>query len=324
MAIDSIIKKWQKLHEEVEANPLYRDPAYYRIKPLEMDLFNPFYMSANIKKEMAIYIEFPMDDIALKSCSFPNLNGVSIDVCKEKKISDKNEYLRIAKDENCPEELFISLCISLVEGVEISASNKASILVVDDVLREYSNMFTKKHNQLGKEEEQGLYCELLYLEQLMDACGEEVVKNWTGPQKNKHDFIFDDNKSVEIKSTRNQEQLIIHISNENQLDNTGLDELKLVTYVVEITPVGESLNDVIKRIFTKIQRPDIHMIFLTDLLTFKIDPNGYEGSYRFTVVGKHTFLVTDDFPKITKSSLLNNIYDVKYRLNISDQQEIGG
>lgn len=323
MTIDNVINKWKRLKEEIKLDPIYKDCLYFRIKPLDMNLFNAFYMSANINQKLLIYIEFPINDDALKSYTFPKLNGVLIDTTIENRINDKKEYLRITKEDNCPEELFISLCVSLMEGIHDSTSNKSSILIIDEILKQYSNLFTKKSNPLSKEEEQGLYCELLFLEKLIETFGDTAVKNWNGPQKNKHDFIFEDNKAVEIKSTSNQEQIIIHISNENQLDNNGLDELILMVYIIESNQIGNTVGDLIKRVLNIIDSPDMHLLFVTNILSLKIDPYEYIGNYHFSVTGLHRYLVDDKFGRITKSNIPSNAYDVKYRLNISDEKEMG-
>lgn len=323
MTIDNVISKWKRLKGEIKTDPVYKDASCFRIKPLDMNLLNPFYMSANINQKLLIYIEFPDNDTALKSYTFPKLNGIMIEKVKVKNINDKKEYLRITKEDNCPEELFVSLCVSLMEGIYNSSSNKESILIIDEVLKQYSNLFTKKLNPLSKEEEQGLYCELLFLEKLIETFGDMSVKNWNGPQKNKHDFIFEDNKAVEIKSTSNQEQIIIHISNENQLDNIGLNELILMVYVIENNQIGNTVDDMIKRILSKINSPDMHLLFVTNILSLKIDPFEYKGKYHFSVVSLHKYLVDDEFSKITKSNIPSNAYDVKYRLNISNVKEMG-
>lgn len=323
MTIDNVINKWKRIKKEIKTNPIYRDSLCFRIKPLNMKLYNPIYMSANINEKLIIYIEFSEDDIALKSYTFPKLNGILIDAVKEKAIDEKKEFLKITKEDNCPEEVFISLCVSFMEGLQDSTSSKESMLIIDEILKQYSNLFTKKSNSLSKEEEQGLYCELLFLEKLMDTFGDGAIKNWNGPQKNKHDFIFEDNKAVEIKSTSNQEQIIIHISNENQLDNNGLDELLLLVYVIETNQIGDTVDKAISRILNKIQCPDMHLLFVTNVLSLKIDPLEYKGKYNFSVVGMHRYLVDDNFSKITKSNIPFNAYDVKYRLNISNEKEMG-
>lgn len=322
MTIYNVIEKWKKLNIEIENDSIYKDATYFRIKPLEMNLSNAFYMSMNIRKIMLIYIEFPLDCIALKSYNFPLLNGIDIKISKEKNISDKKEYLIIRKNEDCPEELFLSLCITLIEKTKNNTNDKDSILSIDKVLKQYSNLLKKKSKSLSKEEEQGLYCELLYLEELIETDGDRAIKYWTGPQKNKHDFILNKQKSIEVKSTTNQEQLIVRISNENQLDNSNLEELKLVVFVVENNnPSGEYVGNVIRRIISKIQNTEMHMAFTTSILSLMIDPNEYIGSYQFSVIKKCNFIVDDKFPKITKADLPSNIYNVKYYLNLSDEEE---
>ena len=69
MTIDNVISKWKRLKGEIKTDPVYKDASCFRIKPLDMNLLNPFYMSANINQKLLIYIEFPDNDTALSILS---------------------------------------------------------------------------------------------------------------------------------------------------------------------------------------------------------------------------------------------------------------
>ena len=320
MSINSTLNRWKSLYEEVMTNEQYSDSTRFGLKPLLMDARNRIYISENIDKEMSIYIEFDEKEV-INTYTPPLLKGISISI-KDNIVQKNYYYLKITRENECPEELFISLSISLADEIEQSTSDLKTLLVIDGVLSRYSHLFTKKYKSLSREVEQGLYCELLFLEELLNRDGDTAIKFWTGPEKNKHDFVLDEKHAVEIKSTNNQEQLIIHISNENQLDNVGLDELKLVTYVIEINNSGETIDKVVSRILSKISSADMYLQFLTDLALVEIDPSVFKGKYNFTVSKKCHFLVDDAFPKITKSNITSKAYDVKYRLNLSDEQPL--
>ncbi len=317
MSITSALNRWNSLYEEITKDKQYSNGAVFGLKPLLMDANNRIYIAENIDKEMSIYIEFESDTV-LKTYTAPVLQGVSI-TSKRDIVQKGYFYFKISREKECPDEIFISLSISLADGIEESPNDVKTLVIINDVLKRYSHLFTKKNKSLSREEEQGLYCELLYLETLIDREGESAIRYWTGPQKNKHDFILSEKEAVEIKSTNNEEQLIIHISNENQLDNSGLDELLLVAYVIEVSNTGENLNGVIDRILTKINDADIYLLFLTDLALVEIDPFVFKSNYRFAIVKRLTFLVDDVFPKISKSSISTKAFDVKYRLNLSDE-----
>ena len=316
MSINSTLQRWKTLYDNLVKNKDSIKPSDFGLKPLVMDSHNRIYIAENLAKEMSIYVEFSTDNI-LNTYTFPELKGVSIS--RKKDIVQKGyHYLKITREAECPDEVFISLSISLADGINEAETDLKTLLLIDSVLKQYSHLFTKKTKSLGREKEQGLYCELLFLEKLIEEKGDSAIENWTGPEKNKHDFVIDDRHEVEIKSTNNEEQLIIHISNENQLDKAGLDELRLITYVVEVNNAGETVDNVISRIIKAISSADMYLQFLTDLALMEVEPNSYKGEYNFVVVKKYTFIVDDDFPRISKSNISPKIYDVKYRLNLSE------
>ncbi len=316
MTINTALQRWTLLFDEITNNSSYSNASIYAIKPLLLDSHNRLYISENIDKRMIIYVEFENAE-TIKRYTFPNLKGVTLSLRSDVVLHGR-EYFKIEKDIECPEELFISLSISIMEMLSNTNSDISSILGIDEILKQYSNMFTKKYASIGKEAEQGLYCELKYLEELIDQIGDEAIKYWTGPEKNKHDFVFDDNKAIEVKSTSNEEQLIVHISNENQLDIGNMEQLMLYVYVVEINAAGETVVDIANRIISKISSPDRYLQFIADLALLKIDLSIYTSDYRFSIFRQYVFNVDSSFPKISKEMISTKIFDVKYKLNLSE------
>mgnify|MGYP004444552377 CR=1 FL=1 len=188
MSIASVLKRWELVHSDIDASAESKDPNYYVIKPLSMDTHNRLYVSSNCTRTMVIYIEFN-DKKAIDNYTLPQLKGISLHVSSEKIINGK-EYLKIVKDNECPEEMFVSFSISLLEEAEGCNTDLEMMIGVATVMKQYSNLFTKTVSSLGKEKEQGLYCELLYLEELIADNDDKIISNWTGPDKNKHDFCL--------------------------------------------------------------------------------------------------------------------------------------
>lgn len=316
--ITDVTKIWDDLKNAVLEEEKYKDEKIFRISPILLNSCNNVYASSNIIDDTSVLVEF--DKHTLEGFNFPNFFGIELYSTKNESINPNKIYFVIKRKQECEIELFIAFSISLIQELSKSTSDVESVDTILKVLDKYKTMFSKDDSQLPKRLEQGLYCELLYLEKIIDVEGDEVIVNWVGPEANKHDFIFKD-YAVEIKSTSNQEQTIIRISNENQLNKFDLSKLFLKVYTIETNPRGEYLHDIIKRISSKINNSEMYSRFLTCLLLEGIDPLVYKGKYCFKIVSEKYYDVDDNFPKIIKDNMPNEAFDVEYKLNLSGVKE---
>ena len=319
--ISTVSKRWEDLKKALYNDEKYKDYSVFRIDPIILTINNNVYASSNILGSMSILIEF--DNQTLDGFNYQKVAGVDISTKKVESINPDKTYISIEKERECEEELFIAFSISVVQELSTKKSDVESVNAILNVLEKYSSMFSKKETKLPKHIEQGLYCELSYLESIIDRFGDETVLNWVGPEANKHDFIFDD-YAVEVKSTSNQEQTIIKISNENQLDKFDLKNLFLKVYVMETNPRGEYLHDIIKRICSKISNSEMYSRFLTCLLLEGIEPLIYKGKYCFKVVRDIDYEVDEKFPKIIRNNIPTEAFEVEYKLNLSNVNELDG
>lgn len=319
MNINSVIRRWQVLCDEVEKKKYILNNKKI-VKLLQNDVYHCLYIAQDRKDNLYIYIEFESDDI-LKTYTLPTIEGIRLEISHDR-ILENRKYLCVVKDEICPAEIFISFSLSVSEALRDTSSDVKAIEKLEKTLNDYSNLFSRKKNSIGRSSEQGLFCELYYLQELIYQYGDEAVSFWCGPEKNKHDFVFSSSQqAVEIKSTADQEQLIISISNENQLSTAGLKELKLIVYVVESLDTGISVEQKINDVLESITSVDQRKHFISKLAMMGVDPYVYEGEYRFKIESSHVFIVDSAFPKISKDTIPATIYDVKYRLNLSGYKE---
>lgn len=317
--ISSVTKRWEDLKEAINNDEKYKDNTIYRIDPILLTSHNNVYISSNIVEEMSILVEFEEDTLA--GFTFPNISGIELYSIKNELINPRKKYFVIKRKKECENELFIAFSISLVQELSNTTHDTESVTAIMRILDKYNSMFSKVDSKLPKKIEQGIYCELCYLESIIDRDGDEVVINWVGPEANKHDFIFDD-YAVEVKSTSNQEQTIVRISNENQLNKFDLKHLFLKVYVIESNPHGEYLHNIIERIGKKISNSEMYSRFLTCLLLEGIDPVTYKGKYCFKKVKEMDYEVDDVFPKIIKDNIPSEAFDVEYKLNLSNINEL--
>ncbi len=301
--------KWIELDKTVEENEDWNA----KIKYLPVADCNNIFISNDKKFNRSFLIEFT--PYIIKDYKPKKVNGIKIEIKKNDSLDKNKLYLVLSNVEKKLDDTFIGFSAFIFERLENTTNEIDTMRKVEEALIDYHDFFSFK-KEMTKDNEQGLIAELNFLSDLIDKYGEEAVYYWVGSEKNKRDFIIND-KAVEIKSTRNQEQDIISVSNENQLDPQGLTTLYLRLYIFDENENGREVSYFIKLIADKIKSYEIKKVFFSKIAMHGIDPSAYVGKYKFYIEGIHTYVVDDGFPRIKKSNCSERIYDVKYRLNLS-------
>jgi len=221
------------------------------------------------------------------------------------------------------EEIFISFSSTLTDVLYESNSSYETINVFEETIKYYKDYFSNKNFQLSEKEEQGLCAELIELNNQIDEHGENVVLNWLGPNKNKRDFVFED-YAIEIKSTKNQTNTSIHISNENQLDNSfpeGIKDLFLKVYIMENNDNGFNVITCAKDVLSKLTETTIIKAFVSKLLNLKINIELYKPKAHFTIQTKNTYKITNKFPSLTSKKLPLGIHSIEYKISLDSIKE---
>lgn len=285
--------------------------------------FGMTFISTNRLKEKALYIEA---DSYVASKKLPQIKGLSFEFVSAPRIDSSKTYLRIRlTNKDVMEEAFEAFTVSVFNNIQDLTTSCEAIDMVCELVYDYVDFFGfEKDKRLSKQEEQGLFGELTFLEKVMDKKSYEYINYWTGPQKNKHDFINCNNVGVEIKTTTAQSQKNILISNENQLKYEERSKLFLVLYTVDINPNGESLIDVYNRILDKLPNNKAKRLLTGKLLEFGIDPTSYDARYHFVVIMENNYQINESFPRILKTQIDPSIFDVKYRVNVDHVPTFNG
>lgn len=90
-----------------------------------------------------------------------------------------------------------------------------------DVIDSWAEIFGRIREPLSKEEQIGLFGELVILQKLIDKFGSTATNWWTGPAATKHDFIANE-WEIEVKSSLRLDP-IAHIHPINQLEPEPVD-----------------------------------------------------------------------------------------------------
>lgn len=197
--------------------------------------------------------------------------------------------------------------------------SRADLLTRQTVERWKELLRDERARLLGQSQLSGLYGELLFLEQLAFHHGPWVLRSWTGPQGNRHDFEFK-NASFEVKTTLNNNEMVVAFHGARQLEGTKGRPLFVTAYQIESTPQGESIPTVLERLYDSgIDRLD--MLRKLEKVGYFESDSGHYAAHRFSVLLTKTLAVDNDFPRITHDTMptpgvLDRISALQYSVDL--------
>lgn len=175
---------------------------------------------------------------------------------------------------------------------------------------------------LGQDQEVGLIGELLFVEFLLASRGAMSLNNWTGPEREEHDFKFPE-YDVEVKTTTKEARSHI-IGSISQLKESPNKNLFLLSN--QLTKTGSSgvtLSELVDRINAKLtfEQSTVFREKLKKSNYVFEDAELYKTNWELRTSPKF-FTVDDSFPRLLSSSLglapenLGRVSDVSYRINL--------
>lgn len=189
----------------------------------------------------------------------------------------------------------------------------------------WREMFRENRQPLLSESQlSGLYGELVFLERLASHHGALSLDSWTGPQGNRHDFELD-NASFEVKTTTNHNNMVVAFHGIRQLESTNARPLYVVAHQIERLPQGESLPNLLARIYDSgLDRFEL-LRKLAEVGYHEIDAVHYN-SAKFSILTNKTFLVDENFPRITyetvgSGTFLDKISALQYSVDLGQLKE---
>ncbi len=223
-------------------------------------------------------------------------------------------------------DLFGVVCEDLIGQIADFDTETDLLRTLTNRLGQWQALFeSQSPGGLSAEARQGLFGELVFLHNwLAKSPGQSrCLSAWTGPTGSKHDFQAGET-SVEIKTTSVVSPQTIRISNERQLDDTGLKHLFLWLMLLDIQPNSSSEFQTLNTLIDRLLRELIDHPTALNLFRLRLYEVGYRPGQRplydcpaYRVREDRVFGVSNGFPRLRESDLPPGVGAVQYGINVA-------
>ncbi len=253
--------------------------------------------------------------------AFPKWKGIDIQVVTIPDYGKMCNYVGLTQLPQSEGYIFEIIVEDLRSEISKASAQTDSLLVIHAVLSKWKEFFlSDKELLIAPERQQGLYGELLFLEECLEELGESAVSHWAGSNDETHDFYIASN-AVEVKTTCTQAPYFAHISSEYQLDNSDVPgKLFLRFYAFRKSQsTGEKLPEIITRIRQRLFASQ-HIL---QQFNAKVNKYGYldAAAEHYTTgyfVRDHYYCkVEEGFPRIIKKDIAHGVADLTYSVSIT-------
>lgn len=221
------------------------------------------------------------------------------------------------------EDIFLSLCLALIESTRVVQHVSGITPVLLRHLARWQRMLGKAGNLRGlsKEEIIGLVGELLFLQEYLFPIfsAREALSFWVAPQDHPQDFTIPQGKTIEVKCRQATAPDMVHISSQWQLYQPDLP-LYLVVLTLSQSNHGEgfSLHSLVQSMRGLLEL-DIKALdgFEEALLLrgYLDNPSEYDRIW-WSLAASRCHLVDDAFPRLIPTSLPQGVLEVGYTLSL--------
>ncbi|WP_203340234.1 PD-(D/E)XK motif protein [Planococcus beijingensis] len=221
-------------------------------------------------------------------------------------------------------EVFRSLCKDLISVTVKYKDEEKMMSVIDGRLHKWQQMLKSASlKKLSIEEQMGLYGELLCLKELVipELGVLDALKAWTGPQKDKQDFLLE-NAVIEVKCSKTTKGEMATISSLGQL-SSNKNKFFITFYNISPSEKGTTIEELSKEIKEKHfnEHPSLVEFFESKLLEYGYISELNPLLEKFQVDNKKAYVVNEKFPRLTSSQVDTRIVSVKYTIDLSRLSE---
>lgn len=215
---------------------------------------------------------------------------------------------------------FVFLCLDLVERSRTADTEMEALSVLIDSFSKWQQLFEATgRDLLSVREIRGLIGELLFMDSELEGgkAEEDVIAAWKTHRDAARDFVYDDSW-YEIKSSSSSSDYVT-ISSIEQLEHDKDGEL--VIYFLDRKqdsgPETITLTGIIGQIENRLTTASVLAEFRKKLLTKGYTLHKEYDEIRFENARRNRYVVDDDFPKLHRDKLPDQILNAKYNLSIS-------
>lgn len=264
-------------------------------------------------------IEVP-EETRTSEFDFPLWQGMNFSLIEFDFPTMGSKHVRLQLESEQSKDVFFVVCADLAErlGHVTSLADRKNIFKA--FLERWTHFFSKATNVgLPKTAQQGLYGELNWLKFIIQKDVERgaALNAWKGCERNYHDFEVS-GEVVEVKTTKSKAPRKVWISNERQLDDTGLNSLHLLVLTLVVSERGgQTLPELVAEISAELGRePSLQSVFKEKLQRAGyIDQQAKNYTAHYTVKTTELFHVTKDTPRIIE--MPEGVGDIKYSLLVA-------
>ena len=269
-----------------------------------------------------VLLTLSLDRASVPITGMPRLRDIEVTLGHPDELG--NQLLVFKLLDPTQQDLFKTLCRDIISAATAMESERlAASVALMRTWRWHHLLRGGRGSLLSAEEQRGLLGELLVLERLLlphvDALS--AVTAWRGPLGAPKDFEIA-RVGIEAKARRGGATPYISVGSENQLDESGVDQLYL--HVAEFdqapadSPSGMTVADVVDRIEGSLLSVDPNACTSFEAL---LSAAGYrkEDDYsNFLWIEGATaiYLITGDFPRVALSELRTGVSNVKYSVSL--------
>jgi len=291
-----------QLWHEIESGKAKSETQEYRIyRRLDLNKENGIRVSCfHPNKTLELLVEVGGFGEVV-SFDFPTWTGMGFEIVLLDVPKKATQHIRLYLENEHFRDIFTTVCADLIEGLDECFANQERRDELSRFLDRWSRFFEHHGNEgLSAERQRGLFGELWWIRRMVNkgVAQSTAIKAWKGCERGYHDFDLMGHV-VEVKTTMTKEPRKVQISNERQLDETGLKNLHLyVLTLIKNDFTGETLPELVTFLKT----------ILSGLSAIKFEHSLREAGYlnfheelytsSYTVQREELFHVTDGFPRI--------------------------
>lgn len=176
--------------------------------------------------------------------------------------------------------------------------------------------------EVTKEWIHGLFGELIFLVDLIERFGPNVVNSWLGPLGKDQDFQKGIDLAVEVKTST---EIPFSITcNIHQLDSDLFKQLFIVCYKLSSSDDGRTLPEIVRQVENLLSSDEKQLDKFYEKLTasgYQLQMEALYSGFRMNHEQAAVYFIDDNFPKIVEKSFItipdHRITGIKYKLQLT-------